>query len=302
MKFQNNYCPLCNKIAKAQMGGLSAYWFCSGCLLGRIKKMPRTDYKETYYTSGSSFLSKLFMPLGDFFFRIRESYVGTEKKNLWIDVGAGEGSFLEKITAKKKIGVEISRSGRGSMRRKKITVMTNDEFLRAKKLNADVISFWHVLEHVDNPFAFIRAAERNLSSSGKLVIAVPNIASYEFEKFGTNWFHLAPLYHVWFYSPSSMRKILQNSGLTTEKIDYWAIEHHFTGLLQSIINKTTGSDNILHKLIRRKQDLSTVHIGQILWILFWCTLGLPGIILFWIMASITKKSGAFVLVASRTSL
>ncbi len=296
---QNKYCPLCGKIANARMGNLSDYWFCKNCFLGWIKIIPKTSYEDEYYISGSSLLSKIFSPIGYIFLKMRDYYTGFFKKKLWIDVGAGEGNYLEKVNAKLKIGVEISKSGRNAMKRKGLSFLTNEEFLKTKNLNADVVSFWHVLEHVINPNEYVSAAEKNLSESGKIIIAVPNINSFEFNTFGNFWFHLAPKYHVWFFSPKSLKKLLANSNLKIEKIDYWAVEHHLTGILQSFINRATNSDNILHKLIRRKQNLSGIKISQTFWIIFWCSLGLPVVILFWIVASLLKKPGAVVLVASK---
>lgn len=299
MKIQNEHCLLCKKIASPSMGNLSQYWFCNDCILGWIKVIPKTSYKDEYYISGSSRLSKLFVPLGSIFYKIREAQVGFLQKKLWLDVGAGEGSYVEKVHAEKKIGVEVSDSGRQIMKRKNLIVMTNNEYLKVKNLNADVISFWHVLEHVVNPQAYIRAAQENLSQSGKIIIAVPNIDSLEFFVFGKFWFHLAPQYHIWFFSPKSLKKMLAKTNLKIEKVDYWAIEHQLTGMLQSFINATTHTDNILHKLIRRRQDFVNLQVSQIFWIVFWCTLGFPIVILFWIFSAVLHKPGAFVLVASK---
>lgn len=292
-------CPLCKKVFSSGMNGLQKYWFCNSCLLGRIKLIPEITYKEEYYISGSNILAKLFSPVARIFFLIRNSYSGFSCKKIWVDVGAGEGSYLNTVNAEKKLGVEISAAGRNIMSNNSLNAVTNNAFLKIDNLNADIISFWHVLEHLKNPDQYIHAAEKKLNKSGKIVIAVPNIDSFEFKIFGNYWFHLAPAYHIWFFSPRSLSKILKKNNLKIEKIDYWAPEHHLSGLLQSFINMTTGTDNILHRLIKRKQNLSAVTIGQVSWIIFWCSLGLPVVLIFWIFAALTKKSGAIVVVASK---
>lgn len=298
---QGNLCPLCNKKAKSKMGKVSGYWYCTFCSLGWIKQIPKTSYQEEYYLSGSTFLSNLFSPIANLFYKIRESYTPSPRKKLSIDVGAGDGNYLEKVTAGKKIGVEISSAGRATMKKKGLEVMTNDAFLKKKNLNADTISFWHVLEHVNHPAKYIEAAEKNLKQKGKIVIAIPNIESFEFKLFHKYWFHLAPKYHVWHFSPGSMKKFLNNANLKVEKIDYFAIEHHLTGLIQSFINKTTGSEDILHKLIKRRQNLHTLQTNQIFFVFFWLTLGLPIVLLFWIVSAVLHKPGTFVIVASKNS-
>lgn len=298
MKNEKEYCPICRKEFDSCMGKLPEYWFCRGCLLGRVKVIPKIFYKNEYYVSGSNLLSKLFSPVSYMFFIIRNSYAGFSKKNVWIDVGAGEGNYLKAVKAEKKIGVEISRAGRKVMKRKGLSVMTSEEFMRSRNLQSDVISFWHVLEHVSDPVKYIRSAKENLRKSGKIVIAVPNIDSFELKLFGKYWFHLSPQYHIWFFSPKSMTCILKDAGLTVEKIDYWAMEHHLAGIMQTVINASTLSDNKLHRLLRRRQGLANVSLGQGFWIIFWCTFGLLFVVLFWIIGAIFKRPGAFVVVAT----
>src|SRR3954453_13803 len=120
---QSKLCPLCKTPAHSGMGKLSNYWFCQNCTLGWIKKIPSTSYEDEYYASGSSLLAKLFTPIELFFYKVREKYVGILSKNIWIDVGAGDGNFLATVNARKKIGVEISKSGRNKMQKKGLFVM-----------------------------------------------------------------------------------------------------------------------------------------------------------------------------------
>lgn len=296
---QSKQCPLCNKHASPQMAYQKGYWYCKDCALGWIKRIPKVTYEEEYYTSGSSILKQLYNPIEHTFYKIRNNYASVKKPAIWIDVGAGDGNYLENVLAKKKIGVEISASGRKTMKNKGIQVLTNSQFLKTKKLHADVISFWQVVEHVTSPAIYIQAAEKNLKKNGKLIIAVPNAASWELQFFGKYWFHLAPLYHIWHFSPKSMTKLLKQNNLKIETIDYWAVEHHLTGTLQTFINRTTKSEDLLHKLIRRRQNLKNLTFDQKVWISFWCTLGLPAVVIFWTFSSLTKRPGTFVIVASK---
>jgi 2-polyprenyl-3-methyl-5-hydroxy-6-metoxy-1,4-benzoquinol methylase len=298
----NKHCPICKNTALPKMGSLTNYWFCQNCKLGWIKHIPVTIYDEEYYASGSSLLAKLFTPIEFFFYKVREHYTRLSKKDFWIDVGAGDGNYLLAIHAKKKMGIEISRSGRETMKKKGLLVMNNNEFLKKKNLNADVISFWQVIEHVNKPWDYLKAAEKNLKPGGKIVVAVPNISSLEFRIFGKYWFHLAPLYHIWHFSPRSLQKMLREENFKIDKVDYWVLEHHFVGILQTFINRSTKSQDILHKLVKRRQNLQNLQINQIFWICFWCTLGLPFIILFWIFEVMIGKPGTFVIVASKKNV
>lgn len=302
MKTLNKYCPICRRVAAPSMKGLTDYWFCRNCKLGWVKKIHDVEYDESYYQSGNSVLSKLFLPIEQLFLYIRKSYGGHSLKNLWVDVGAGEGKFLEKVNASYKIGVEVSVVGRQIMSIKGFKIMKENEFLRKRGLDAQVISFWQALEHIENPLKYINVAAKNISPHGKLVVAVPNIDSIEFATFNKYWFHLAPGLHLWFFSPESLSLLLNKNGWVVDTIDYVSLEHSFAGTLQSFINISTNSDNILHKLVKRKQDLGSVTTYQIILVVFWCTLGLPIVLILWITGIIMKRPGTFILVASKINV
>lgn len=297
---ENAKCCICGKKATENLPSLKNYFYCKNCQLGWMKKFPEAVYDETYYEGKSGIAQKLFQPIANLFYGIRSNYAGKDRKKLWIDVGAGDGGYLKTVPSEKKLGVEISKAGRKIMERNGISTMSNSDFLKAKNLNANVISFWHVLEHVDNPMDYLRAAKRNLLKKGKIVIGVPNIESLEFKAFKKYWFHLVPDFHLWHFSPISLRKTLDKTGFKIKNIDCWSIEHHPTGVLQSFINSTAHSDSILHRLIKRGLDYK-FKFRDLFWSVFWLTIGLPIILFFWTLGAITKRPGTFVIVAYKTA-
>jgi len=231
------------------------------------------------------------------FYAIRNNYAGGVRVDTWIDVGAGDGGYLLTVPAAKKVGVEISPAGRVMMRKGGLIALTPQAFLRGRKQGADVISFWHVLEHVDRPWTYLAAARRKVQPSGLVVIGVPNIDSIERMVTGRRWFHLVPAYHLWHFTPQSMTRLLEKTGFQVKSIDYYSVEHHLTGILQSFVNKTSGSDSVLHKLVKRSDGGVHLSFGDIAWSVFWMTLGLPMVVAFWIMGALTKRPGTFVVVA-----
>lgn len=293
----SNICILCKKKPSSDSFGLSSYWFCRACELAWKKQFPKAVYDETYYRGTSSLAQKFFSPIALLFYSIRESYVGIKNRNIWIDVGAGEGGFLKTVHAKRRIGVEVSKAGREMMEEEGLETLTDQQFLKAKGLNADIISFWHVLEHVENPWEYLESANRNLRKNGKIIVGIPNYTSFEAQAFKKYWFHLVPEYHVWHFSPKSFEKLLEKTGFTIENVDYWSLEHHPTGVLQSFINSTAKSDSVLHRLVKRGLDYKPA-FKDIFWSMFWMTIGFPVVIVFWIISSLLKKSGTIVVVAS----
>ncbi len=292
-------CRLCGSGNIASLSKSMDYSQCGDCQFVWSKKSQNVHYNADYYQGRSSLLSAVFCLIFNFFYWLRRQYVGDKKYKLWIDVGAGDGAFLKTVKADKRIGVEISSSGRQMMQDLGLDVLSDKEFLKKSCFKADVISFWHVLEHTSDPESYIQAAKQNLAPTGKLVIGVPNISSWEFKLFGKKWFHYAHPYHQRHFSPSSLGFLLQKNGFRVKKKDYFSPEHHFSGLLQSFINWRSDSKDVLHKLTKRSSEQFTgMSFANWLWVLFWISLGLPLVAAFWVFASLTGRPGAFVVVAT----
>lgn len=292
---KNAFCPLCKKKG-SDLLNFSLHLYCSNCMLAWLKRFPKVTYDDTYYTGISTIASHLFAPIALVFNLIRSAYIGFNKKKIWVDVGAGDGGFLKTVRSEKKIGVDISASARKIMEKTGITTMTDKEFLLTRNLNADVISFWHMLEHVPNPWDYLTAARYNLAKNGRIIIGIPSIDCLEYYLFGNNWFH-TPKFHLYENSPRSISILLEKTGFKIKYIDYWSPEHHLPTTLQSFINVTAKSQGALHRFIRRGHD-SAFHLKDAIWSIFWMTIGAPLIILFWISSAITHKSSTIVVIAS----
>lgn len=290
-------CPLCRGAFENSLFGDRRYCYCPQCTLAKLQKFPKSIYSVEYYTASSSLARRLFIPIECFFYLLRSRYAEKKRVKRWIDVGAGDGGYLLTVQAKNKIGVEISKAAREHMKRLGIHPISDQDFLRMKGWHVDVISFWHVLEHLDRPWRYLEAARKNLASDGKIVVAVPNIESFEYKFFGNHWFHLVPQYHLWHFTPKSMSKLLQKTGFRIIKMDFWCLEHHPTGILQTFINATSGTDAALQKLVKRADGGHNMEIRAIFWSVFWLTIGAPVVFVFWVMQAILKRSGTFVVVA-----
>jgi 2-polyprenyl-3-methyl-5-hydroxy-6-metoxy-1,4-benzoquinol methylase len=77
----------------------------------------------------------------------------------------------------------------------------------------DVIALWHSLEHLPNPWNVLQKAAERLAPGGILLIAVPNIESYDFSVLKAAWMHLDAPRHFFFYTASSLEKLCSANGL-----------------------------------------------------------------------------------------
>lgn len=77
----------------------------------------------------------------------------------------------------------------------------------------DIVTLFHVLEHDPDPRALLSAASRLLSPRGRLILQVPNIASWQARLFGRRWYGLDVPRHVIDYSRKSVVRLLDGCGL-----------------------------------------------------------------------------------------
>ncbi|MGW5362332.1 class I SAM-dependent methyltransferase [Actinopolymorpha pittospori] len=78
---------------------------------------------------------------------------------------------------------------------------------------------FHVLEHVDDPRAFLEAARRFLIPGGWLALEVPNIESAGARREGTAWPGLQPEHHRWHFSPRSLPRLVEAAGFVVHRCD-----------------------------------------------------------------------------------
>ena len=150
-------------------------------------------YKSDDYISHTDASRSLF----EKFYQVVKKYSLSKKVRLikkyssdgktLLDVGAGTGDFL--LTAKSKDwdveGVEPNRDAKIRAQEKGIDLYPSLGTL--PKNRYDVITLWHVLEHLPNLDDQINKMVTLLNEKGTLVIAVPNFKSYDAQYYKNYW-------------------------------------------------------------------------------------------------------------------
>lgn len=82
----------------------------------------------------------------------------------------------------------------------------------------EIVTMWHSIEHVHEPLEILREAYRLLIPGGKLIIACPNIESWAFRRFGTDWFGLDVPRHLTHFTRDSLTAMLLTAGMRVESL------------------------------------------------------------------------------------
>ncbi len=83
---------------------------------------------------------------------------------------------------------------------------------------ADAVLMWHVLEHLPDLDAGLRAVAQALRPGGLLNVAVPNRASAEARVFGSRWHGWEPSRHRWHLDADALRMVLGAAGFSVAGI------------------------------------------------------------------------------------
>jgi len=185
------------------------------------KEMDRF-YPREYYDLQFSLLEKKITQL---FLKIGTAKLKKyKKKGLVLDLGCGAGDFLLEMKrfGFETIGIDVSKRACDISQKKGIKVFNSElKDCHFPDETFDVITLWHVFEHLHNPDQTLKEICRILKKDGILLIEVPNIESFSFKLFKKYCFHLDIPRHLYHWSPKTLEKILlQNKIKIFEKDDF----------------------------------------------------------------------------------
>jgi len=154
----------------------------------------------------------------------------TEEKTV-LDIGAGTGDFLQvcKKNHWKVVGVEPSEKAREIAKSKNIILEKDLSFFKGQKF--DVITLWHVLEHVENLEAYTQSLKELLKENGRLLIAVPNYKSFDARYYAAFWAAFDVPRHLWHFSQKSIQKIFALVSLNVIGVLPMKFDAYYVSLL-----------------------------------------------------------------------
>jgi len=218
-------CPFC-AAQTARFGTKNGYelYECGMCDLLFVHPIPRdlaTIYGEDYFRKDGAITSHGYTdydkdkePMRHVF----EKYIARCEKltsgRRIFDVGAATGYVLD--IAKRRgwttFGSELSEYA-GQEAGSRGHAITIGKLITAPMLpTVDAVMMWDVLEHVDDPRAYVKKMHDMLVERGVLMISTPDRSSWWAKLMGMKWQLIIPPEHLYYYSPRNLTKLLQDSG------------------------------------------------------------------------------------------
>lgn len=189
---------------------------------GILKTLPVPSDLNSYYQSNNyishtdsskNLTEKIYQLIKKYMLGKKINWIEKfSEKGSILDFGAGTGEFIlqAKNSGWKVNGVEPNKQARDLAILKGIEI--KEDISQFKKASFDVITMWHVLEHIPNLEEKINEIKSLLIPGGILIIAVPNYKSYDAEYYKEFWAAYDVPRHLWHFSQPGIKNLMRDFG------------------------------------------------------------------------------------------
>lgn len=181
-----------------------------------------------------------------------------------LDIGCGTGEFLNVCKNAKwnTTGIEPSPDARKmAIKNYNLNVKEEIEIKNLEKESYDIITMWHVLEHVPGLNERIEDLKRLIKPNGIIIIAVPNCNSLDAKVYKEHWAaHDVPR-HLYHFTPKDIESIFKKHGLKMFRVLPMVFDSFYVSMLSEKIK--TGKTNLFIALWNGfRSNLSAIKSGK----------------------------------------
>ena len=206
------------------------------------KKIIGNYYSSDDYISHDDKVSGIF----DSIYGLVRTYQLNKKKKLIgkyfnksngkiLDIGCGAGDFLQYMKENhwNINGVDTSNKARKIANKKlNIKVMDPKDWINNKE-KYDVITCWHSLEHVHEPWVYLDKIKKSLTQDGFVIVALPNYQSTDAKIYKEFWAAYDTPRHLYHFTIKSMNKTIKPHGLNIESIYRMNFDPFYVSMLSA---------------------------------------------------------------------
>lgn len=232
---------------------------CTSCGTAHTLPRPAEDslgryYPPSYYPTGGyapAYYAKTIRPAQQEKLAIVRRF---RSSGTLLDVGSGAGFFVREASSAgfSAQGIEFSGEAVEYGTKEGGVRLTQGDILDAqyREGSFDVVTLWHVLEHLPRPAESLRKIRTLLTRGGILVVAVPNFESLQSRIFQERWYHLEVPRHLFHFTPSSLRSLLTAGSFDVQAEFQRSPEHNWAGILGSLVPLVPANGSITGRLAR----------------------------------------------------
>jgi len=230
-------CPACDSLLVrfvfdtrdySVSGKIFSIWECADCTLRFTQDVPDIHSIAQYYKSenyishtntSEGLINRLYQIVRKRTLRKKRQLVGKvagRKRGTLLDVGSGTGAFVNEM---KQSGWEVTGLEPDEDARKvahetfHAELKSTHELFSLSENMFDVITLWHVLEHVHDLHNYLKQFKKLLKQDGRLVIAVPNYTSFDATVYKGYWAAYDVPRHLYHFSPLSMNLLIDRNEM-----------------------------------------------------------------------------------------
>jgi SAM-dependent methyltransferase len=278
---------------------------CRRCRLIRLFPQPEPAELAEYYPpgywfdAGSATADRLEQVYRRFVLRdhlrfARRAIAASGEAGVVLDVGCGGGLFLSVLAegGSRVVGLDLSLDAAkiAWLRHGVPTVCASLSRTPFTTESCATITMFHVLEHLYDPHACIAEAHRILRPDGRLVVQVPNAASWQFLLLGSSWRGVEIPRHLLLFRPSDLEVLLERCGFEVVRSNHFSLRDSPACLATSL---APWLEPTLRRSLGTREGPRTRLFKDLLY------LGLVAVCLPFALMEAACRAGAFVMVEAR---
>ena len=155
-----------------------------------------------------------------------------------LDIGCGSGTFVRmaRRAGIDATGLEISPEALeiASKEAPGAVISASPQELLERGQTFDVITLFHSLEHMIDPFRFIKSLQRLLKAEGNLIVQVPNAGSLQARVFGSRWSGLDCPRHLYNYTMLALFQLLGRAGFRVRAVRHFSLRDNAAAMVSSL--------------------------------------------------------------------
>jgi 2-polyprenyl-3-methyl-5-hydroxy-6-metoxy-1,4-benzoquinol methylase len=155
-----------------------------------------------------------------------------------LDIGCGGGAFVKLACSKgfDAYGMETAEEALQLADRTTVgrILMTSEEELIRQGEKFDIITLFHVLEHLPDPVRYLRSLRGLLRDSGQLIVQVPNSSSLQARLLGKRWYGLDCPRHLRNFDTHALLYLLGKTGYRVKVVRHFSLRDNAAALVSSL--------------------------------------------------------------------